>query len=76
MENLLLHQKNIIEIAIKNQRHKDELPLRAGLGILPTEFPINSNVLAEYPEGHPPTKFHTQKRGPLKILSYVGLKYK
>ena len=76
MANLLLQQKNIIEIAIKHQRHKDELSLRAGIGILPTEFPINSYVLAEYPEGHPPTKFHTPKRGPLKVLSYVGRKYK
>ena len=76
MANLLLKQKNIIDIAIKNQRYRDELSLRAGHGILPTEFPINSYVLAVYPDGRAPTKFHTPKRGPLKVLSYVGRQYK
>ena len=43
--------------------------------IRPTEFPINSYVLVEYPEGRPPTKFHPHKRGPLKVLSYLGRRY-
>ena len=75
LANMLIRQKAIIEIAQRNQLKIDQMHIRAKNNIRPTEFPINSYVLVEYPEGRPPTKFHPRKRGPLKVLSYLGRRY-
>ena len=39
-----------------------------------TEFPINSYVLLEYPEGRP-HKLKMIKRGPFQVTNIVGTKY-
>ena len=76
MANMLLKQQAIIDIAKKNQYYRDELVKHTGDNLIPTEFKISSYVLVEYPEGHPPTKFHPIKRCPLKVVSYLGRQYK
>ena len=46
----------------------------------PTKFPINSYVLEEFPDsgirrGPPKGKIYPNKRGPLRVVNYVGDKY-
>jgi transposase InsO family protein len=76
MSNLLLQQQTVIEIAEKNQRFRDELNRWKRFPDSLTEFPVNSYVLVEYPEGRAPTKFHPLKKGPLKVMSFIGRRYK
>ena len=44
-----------------------------------TEFPVNSFVLVEYPDTRmgrmPPTKLHPIKKGPFRVVKFVGAKY-
>lgn len=45
-----------------------------------TEFPANSFVLVQYPPGpgrnsQPPTKLHTNLKGPLKVVRHEGANY-
>jgi hypothetical protein len=70
---MLKTQAIILELVDKQQRHKD---LKHGLTNFvfnPTEFPINSYVLASYPDGamgrRPPTKFHPKLKGPFRVVN-------
>jgi len=52
---------------------------KASFNKLPTEYQIGSYVLALYPENRmgrlPPTKFHTQWKGPMQVVNCIGSKY-
>ena len=71
--NMLKSQAILLQLAEKQQRHKD---LRHGLTnyeFQRTDFPINSYVLATYPDGamgkRPPTKFHPRLKGPFRVVN-------
>ena len=78
LASLLQAQKDIIEIAARNQMESDQFHIatRGGKkGI--TEFPINSYVLVNYEanDHRPPSKLHTQLRGPLRVVNRNGSIY-
>ena len=73
--DLLDKQKEIIDIAIRNQVESDQFHIatRGGKeGI--SEFPINSYVLVNYEanDHKPPSKLHTFLRGPLRVVNRNG----
>ena len=72
--DLVKIQKEILKIAIRNQEETDLFHLSQRGGKEITEFPPNSYVLVNYEgEGHkPPTKLHTNLRGPVKVISSKG----
>ena len=78
LEDLLETQREIVQIALRNQIETDEFHIANRGGNQPiTEFPINSYVLVNY-EGNdhrPPSKLHTFLRGPLRIVNRNGSIY-
>jgi len=67
-EKMQAKQAQIIKIAQKVQTEKDDSHVvRASPER--TEFPINSYVLVSYRE-RPPTKFHTQWNGPMRVVNF------
>jgi hypothetical protein len=77
-DKMLATQSKLIDIAVKLQKKKDSEHMRSFNGI-PTEFPINSYVLIQYPKtvfGHkPPTKLHANWQGPYRVVNFVGSVY-
>ncbi len=76
----MLHtQQQLLKIAEMQQRSKD-LAHTSQSDMEPTSFEPNSLVLVQYPEGamgsRPPSKLHTQWRGPLRVLANTGPHYK
>ncbi len=75
---MLATQSKLLNIAVNLQKKKDMEHLRSFNGI-PTEFPLNSYVLVQYPKtafGHkPPTKLHAQWKGPYRVVNFVGPVY-
>ena len=75
LNDLLETQKEIVQIALRNQLQTDQFHIANRGGNKPiTEFPINSYVLVNY-EGkdhRPPSKLHTFLRGPLRIVNRNG----
>ena len=76
----MLHtQQQLLKIAEMQQRSKDLTHISKG-DVEPTSFEPNSLVLVQYPEGamgpRPPSKLHTQWRGPLRVLANTGPHYK
>ena len=71
-------QRKIVATAVVHQIVKDNSH-KANFTKLPTEYPIGTYVLAQYPENRmgrmPPTKFHTQWKGPMQVISNIGSKY-
>ena len=74
LDELMRVQREIIEIARRNQEKTDLFHLSQRGGKEITEFPPDSYVLVNYEgEGHrPPTKLHTNLRGPVKVVSNEG----
>jgi hypothetical protein len=70
---MLQKQADIIRIAQKFQQQHDNTHV-AQHSSTPTEFPINSYVLVDY-ENRPPTKLHTNLRGPMRVVNFVGSRY-
>jgi hypothetical protein len=68
-----------MSIAQRLQSAKDDRHLSQGEGEEVTEIPLNSYVLAKYPSGamgnKPPSKLHTQWRGPFKVVNVQGSAY-
>ena len=56
-----------------NEKHMSDIPEEV------TTFPVNSLVLSNYPDGplgmRPPTKLHTNLKGPFRVLGNVGGSY-
>ena len=73
MENLLKQQATLIEVAQATQL-KHDLHHMSAYDPAFTEFPINSYVLMEPPEGRRP-KLQTRKKGPFQIVNVIGSKY-
>mgnify|MGYP002132560491 FL=1 len=74
-QTMLKEQERLLAIAEQRQRfindkHMSHIPDEI------TSYPVNSLVLSNYPDGplgmRPPTKLHTNLRGPFRVLSNVG----
>ena len=75
LESLLDAQREIVQIALRNQMQTDQFHIATRGGNQPiTEFPINSYVLVNYEntDHRPPSKLHTFLRGPLRIVNRNG----
>ena len=74
LDELLKVQREIIEVARRNLEETDLFHLSQRGGKEITEFPPDSYVLLNYEgEGNrPPTKLHTNLRGPVKVVSNDG----
>ena len=77
--SMLQTQQRLIDMAQRRQqlinaKHMIENPDKEL-----TSFPVNSFVLANYPDGplghRPPTKLHTQLQGPFRVVGNVGSIY-
>lgn len=73
MENLLAKQKVLLEIAQETQRKHDTHHM-SGFDPEFTEYPINSYVLLNHPEGDRP-KLKTKLKGPYQVVNRVGSTY-
>ena len=73
MEKLLKQQSTLIEVAQATQLKHDSHHLSTFDPAF-TEFPINSYVLLEPPEGRRP-KLQTRKKGPFQVVNFIGPKY-
>ncbi len=71
-------QRKIVATASLSQMLRDN-EHKSKFNKLPTEYKIGTYVLALYPENRmgrlPPTKFHTQWKGPMQIINNIGSKY-
>ncbi len=71
-------QRKIVHKAMLSQLLKDNVH-KANFNKLPTEYKVGTYVLALYPENRmgrlPPTKFHTQWKGPMQVVNSIGSKY-
>ena len=77
---MLLKQKELMDIADKIQRRKD-LMHQADTDPRRTTYGVDEYVLLEYPgsalvKGRPPNKLLPNLRGPFRIISRIGDKYK
>jgi hypothetical protein len=73
MERLLSKQATLIEIAQETQLKHDSHHMSTFESNF-SEFPINSFVLLDPPEGNRP-KLQTRKKGPFQVVNIVGSKY-
>lgn len=73
MENLLKQQALLIQVAQETQLNHDSHHL-SGFDPDFTEFPINSYVLVNPPEGNRP-KLASKKKGPYQVVNFIGAKY-
>jgi transposase InsO family protein len=77
--DMLSTQKRLLALASNRQRDIDNRHLSERASSEVTEFPVNSLVLVAYPDGplgrRPPTKLHTNLRGPMRVISNIGAKY-
>ncbi len=75
---MLAKQATAIRVARETQIKKDSEHFGAHTPSR-TEFPINSYVLIEYPQSShhkgPPTKFHSNLKGPMQVINVVGSRY-
>lgn len=73
LDTLLNQQAILIEVAQKTQMKHDTYHL-SGFDPDFTEYPINSYVLLNPPEGNRP-KLSPRKKGPYRVVNFVGSKY-
>jgi transposase InsO family protein len=73
MENMLLNQRRLIEVAQATQLKKD-LHHMSGYDPDFTEFPVNSYVLLDHPEGNRP-KLNAKLKGPYQVVNLIGSTY-
>ncbi len=66
-------QSRLIEIARKHQAFSDAIKI-ANVNTDRTEFPINAYVLVKYRD-RPPTKFHSNWRGPMRVVNFDKSNY-
>ncbi len=66
-QNMLTKQAELMKIAQQSQKSTDDFHMSQSVGEH-TEFPVNSYVLVQYRD-RPPTKFHTQWEGPLRVVN-------
>jgi hypothetical protein len=73
MENMLQCQKRLIEVAQATQLERDSHHM-SGFNPDFTEFPVNSYVLLDHPEGNRP-KLSTKLKGPYQVINLIGSIY-
>jgi hypothetical protein len=73
MENMLRCQKRLIEVAQTTQLEKDTHHM-SGFDPDFTEYPVNSYVLLDHPEGNRP-KLSTKLKGPYQVVNLIGSTY-
>ena len=78
-EMLQVQKKLLAQATVRQQeRATQHMINKSGKGPI-TEFPVNSFVLVEYPDTRmgrmPPTKLHPIKKGPFRVVKFVGAKY-
>ena len=73
MEKLLTQQATLIEVAQATQAEHDSHHLSTFDPAF-TEYPINSYVLLDPPQGKRP-KLQTRKKGPYQVINSIGPKY-
>jgi transposase InsO family protein len=73
MEKMLAQQAALIDVAQQTQNNHDTHHM-SSFDTEFTEFPINSYVLVNPPEGKRP-KLATRKKGPFQIVNHIGSKY-
>jgi hypothetical protein len=75
---MLSMQDKLINLAIKRQQTADEKHLAQPSNAI-SQFSPNSFVLVSYPKGamgsRPPTKLHTNLKGPMRVISNQGAEY-
>jgi len=74
-KQLLLSQENVMKVAIAIQKEKDREHMTSQKPQV-TEYAIGSYVTALHRDGKKPNKLATTERGPFKVASHVGGKYK
>ena len=76
---MLQTQNELVALATMRQRQKDDKHMAKQHNRQITQFEPNSFVLMSYPEGamghRPPSKLHTQLKGPLRVISNSGADY-
>ena len=82
LQDMMTAQSEILRIAKKSQQETDDFEIARRVSSNKrkfgneeiTEFPINSYVLVNYEgeDNRPPTKLHTNLRGPLRVVNYNG----
>ena len=82
LQDMMKAQTEILQIAQKSQQQTDDFEIAKRVksnkrkfgGQEITEFPINSYVLVNYEgeDNKPPSKLHTNLRGPLRVVNYNG----
>ena len=80
MTNMIDIQNKLMIIAMQRQQSINEHNMnKRTTSAIPTEFPINSFVLVNYPNTRmgklPPTKLHTPSKGPMRVLNFIGADY-
>jgi transposase InsO family protein len=77
--NMLDTQSRLLALANNRQRDIDNKHISDRDNGQITEFKVNSLVLVAYPDGplgrRPPTKLHTNLRGPFRVISSIGNTY-
>jgi hypothetical protein len=73
MNNLLMQQNNLLQVAFETQQRTDTHHMSQYDDDF-TEFPINSYVLVEPPEGSAP-KLNMRKKGPFLVVNHIGNVY-
>ena len=73
MSGLLSRQATLIEVAQETQSKFDSHHM-SGFDPDFTEFPVNSYVLLEHPNGAR-SKFQTRKQGPYQVINIIGSTY-
>jgi hypothetical protein len=77
--NMLDTQSRLLALANNRQRDIDNKHISERDNGQQTEFKVNSLVLVAYPDGplgrRPPTKLHTNLRGPFRVISSIGNTY-
>jgi hypothetical protein len=64
-------QLHLNELAVKNQRERDDKQRSKKRARVATEFATGSYVLVSYPDGNRPSKLHAPKQGPFRVLGTV-----
>lgn len=72
-ENMQNRQKLILKLAQEAQGATDDFHI-VQASAKRTEYPVNSYVLVKYRD-RPPTKFHSNWKGPLRVVSYSKNNY-
>ena len=71
---MLQSQEELIRIAYETQINKDRSHMTSAVTGEKTIFLPNTYVLVKY-ENRPPTKLHTNWKGPMRVVNSVGSKY-